>query len=287
MKIGTNDIANCKIGNNQVSKVYLGTNLVWNSFTGLLDAYPNAAAAFSLRRLRTAYTGSAIRVRRADNTEQDIGFVNNELDTVSLLSFVGSGDGFVTVIYDQSGSNNMVQATANLQGKIANSGSIINLNDKPCIERSANDDGGYLSAYAPNDGATVKGVYYVGYNNGNKSAILGSNTGGGDQFYLAQSGNSAASLGAGGKVTVTNSKVNNQTISSTITRGEMFTKTDNQFLLSVNANYNFDNNVIGLGFKSSNPVGFGMYTFQELVIFENTTDYSEKQTEINNFYSIY
>jgi len=29
MKIGTNDIADCKIGSTQVNKVYLGSNLVW------------------------------------------------------------------------------------------------------------------------------------------------------------------------------------------------------------------------------------------------------------------
>jgi len=44
-----------------------------------------STGAYSLRKLRSAYTGSAIRVRRSsDSTEQDIGFVNNELDTVSL-----------------------------------------------------------------------------------------------------------------------------------------------------------------------------------------------------------
>jgi len=60
------------------------------AFTGLLDTYPNAAVAYSLRKLRSAYTGSAIRVRRSvDNVEQDFGFVNNVLDTDSLLDFVG------------------------------------------------------------------------------------------------------------------------------------------------------------------------------------------------------
>jgi hypothetical protein len=59
--------------------------------TLLLDAYSNIAPSFSLRKLRTAYTGSAIRVRRSsDNAEQDIGFVNNQLDTGSLSSFAGS-----------------------------------------------------------------------------------------------------------------------------------------------------------------------------------------------------
>jgi hypothetical protein len=69
--------------------------------TPLLDTYTGAAAAYSLRKLRTAYTGSAIRVRRAsDNAEQDIGFnVFGELDTVSLAAHCGSNDGFVVTWY--------------------------------------------------------------------------------------------------------------------------------------------------------------------------------------------
>lgn len=57
----------------------------------LLDVVPDAAAAYSLRKLRGAYIGSAVRVRRSsDSTEQDIGFTTEgELDTTSLLSFVG------------------------------------------------------------------------------------------------------------------------------------------------------------------------------------------------------
>jgi hypothetical protein len=56
----------------------------------LLDTYPNAAVAYSLRKLRTAYTGYAIRVRRSsDNAEQDFGFSGNDLDTTSMLDFVG------------------------------------------------------------------------------------------------------------------------------------------------------------------------------------------------------
>ena len=59
-------------------------------FDGLLDQYGDAAAAYSLRKLRSGYTGSAIRVRRSsDNTERDMGFYDNELDTVALLDFCG------------------------------------------------------------------------------------------------------------------------------------------------------------------------------------------------------
>ena len=58
----------------------------------LLDLYPNAAVGYSLRKLRNAYSGSAIRVRRlVDNTEQDFGFdINGDLDVAGIESFFGN-----------------------------------------------------------------------------------------------------------------------------------------------------------------------------------------------------
>lgn len=100
----------------------------------LLDLYPNAAAAYSVRKLRTAYTGSAIRVRRSsDNAEQDIGFSGGNLDTSALTTFCGSGNGFVTTWYDQSGNaRNATQTTAANQPQIVSSGSVLTVNSKPC-----------------------------------------------------------------------------------------------------------------------------------------------------------
>ena len=58
--------------------VSLGIRVGNTSISGgvplLLDLYPSAAAAYSVRKLSNGYSGSAIRVRRSsDNTEQDIG----------------------------------------------------------------------------------------------------------------------------------------------------------------------------------------------------------------------
>jgi hypothetical protein len=105
-------------------------------FEFLLDTYPNAAAAYSLRKLRIAYTGNAIRVRRSnDNAEQDIGFGLFEIDTAALLSFVGANNGFVTTWYDQSGNNrNATQTTAANQPQIVSSGNLILVNGKPSID---------------------------------------------------------------------------------------------------------------------------------------------------------
>jgi hypothetical protein len=110
----------------------------------LLDTYSGAAAAYSLRRLSGAYTGSAIRVRRAsDNTEQDIGFVSNELDTATLESFCSGTNGFVKTWYDQSGNGrDATQSTAANQPQIVSSGNVIEVNAKSAITFSLKNSPG-------------------------------------------------------------------------------------------------------------------------------------------------
>ena len=106
----------------------------------LLDVNPGASVAYSLRKLSSAYAGSAIRVRRSsDNTEQNIGFVNGVLDTAALLSFCGAGSGFVTTFYDQSGNaKDSVQPSAGGQPRIVLSGVLETLNSKPTINYISN-----------------------------------------------------------------------------------------------------------------------------------------------------
>ena len=103
----------------------------------LLDSLSGSEGAFSLRKLKSSYSGNAIQVRRSgDNATQDIGFVNNQLDTTSLNNFCSGYDGFVTIWYDQGGNgNNAIQATAAKQPKIYDiSTGIYLLNGKPSME---------------------------------------------------------------------------------------------------------------------------------------------------------
>lgn len=94
-----NIIANC-IGSGKVPK-----------FVGLLDLYPSASVAYSLRRLSGTYIGSAIRVRRAsDNAEQNIGFdALGNLDTTALTTFVN--EDIVLLNDDFSSSTGWILAT--------------------------------------------------------------------------------------------------------------------------------------------------------------------------------
>lgn len=84
----TNINFNKVLGTNKGCNITLASNPITPL---LLDTYPNAAVAYSLRKLRTSYTGSAIRVRRSsDNAEQDFGFDNSgDLDVNSIENFVG------------------------------------------------------------------------------------------------------------------------------------------------------------------------------------------------------
>lgn len=105
--------------------------------TGILDEYPGAAAAYSLRLLNTDYTGDAVIVRRAsDNTTQSIGFIDGELDTDTLDTFCSGTNGFITTWFDQSGNgNNVTQTTASAQPKIYdNSTGVILDNGQAALE---------------------------------------------------------------------------------------------------------------------------------------------------------
>jgi len=103
--------------------------------TPLLDTYSGAAAAYSLRKLRTAYTGDAVEVYNG-SSYADIGFnVFGELDTVALADHCGSNDGFVSKWYCQSGnSNDAVQTnTANMPKIYDGSTGVVTKNGKAAI----------------------------------------------------------------------------------------------------------------------------------------------------------
>ena len=117
----------------------------------LLDTYPNAHRAYSVRKLRTEYTGYVMKVREsgndytADVSFDDDGFVsasslvanksNPSAGGPTLGDFIGgSNDGFVTVWYDQSGEgSNATQSIAVNQPKIYSGGSLITEGSKAAL----------------------------------------------------------------------------------------------------------------------------------------------------------
>jgi len=137
--------------NNYVSKIgdhgaytFMSTYDEVDAGLPLLNTYAGATGAYGLRRLRTAYTGNAIQVRRTTPTaaSQDIGFnAQGELDTGALLAFCGSGDGYVQKWYNQATTGVDLQQTSTAsQPKIFSAGSTILLNGKPAIEFDGSND---------------------------------------------------------------------------------------------------------------------------------------------------
>jgi len=104
------------------AEAYSFPSVVYGAFDG----------AYSFRRVVSGYSGSCIRIRRSsDNTEQDFGFVNNVLDTKAILTFCGTGNGFVRTWYDQSGNaRHLSQTTTAAQPQLVSSGSLILLNNR-------------------------------------------------------------------------------------------------------------------------------------------------------------
>jgi hypothetical protein len=143
------------------SAVFIGAEKVFPSTAPtasyLFDIYGVSRVGYSLRKLSNSYTGSAVRVRRSnDNSEQDIGFVGEALDTASLSTFVGSNSAFVTKWYDQTNNNRTAaQTTAGNQPRIVNAGTIETENGKPAINFGTSANGWWLdlptSALAANN----------------------------------------------------------------------------------------------------------------------------------------
>lgn len=101
--------------------------------TLLLDDYSNALVAYSLRKLKSDYTGNAIQVTPDGSTFTDIGFDSNgELDTASLPS----GDNlYVSKWYNQEGTSahDMTNTTFSTMPIIKSGGSVVMVNDKPSV----------------------------------------------------------------------------------------------------------------------------------------------------------
>ena len=106
----------------------------------VLDNITNAAnvtGVWSLRKLKSAYAGNCLRIRRSsDNTEQDFGFSADVVDAAGIASFVGGGAGYAVTWYDQGGNGfDATQSTAGSQPLFVASG----IGGKPSLQFDGND----------------------------------------------------------------------------------------------------------------------------------------------------
>lgn len=261
-------------------------------FTGLLDVYPNAAAAYSLRKLRIGYSGSAIRVR-IDTTgqpEYNIGFVDNELDVATLEGYCTGGlNAFVTTWYDQSGNGyDAEQTTAANQPQIVSGGSVILENANPSVQFDGVNDR-MQSLFSIGNVLTRFVVFNHESAQNNNHIILDSGTPQ-DQAYLIFSSTNTLRALSGGNIYFSPVYNNTQNLVYNLfnqTSGEL----SNNGATPASASLTVPNiNGITIGSRGSTLFQFfAKFKCQEIIYYpsDQSTNRTGIETNINNFYSIY
>lgn len=298
----------------------LGTTINRGGFVSaaeslLLDTYSGAAAAYSLRKLSSSYSGPALQIRRAsDNVEVDVSFDTNgvvSLDSpvtnvteetsgssqgsttaTNLGEFVadagytdadslGSADSaLVQCWYDQSSnSNDATQINASNQPKIYDGTTgMVTENGKPIINLvTGNSCTLLLSTALTNSTTHVFGVAEL--DSTNHKVMIGITNGSG--VYISKNGDSnSASVGQ--------SLYINGTSSSITTRDGLSDQFQNQ--TSFNSILDLSSaNQTRIGMKNGGGDSYKMFNMQEIIFYES--DQSSNRTNIedniNTFYSIY
>lgn len=251
----------------------------------LLDSYSGASAAYSLRKLSSTYSGYAIKVRRSsDNTEQDIGFTNCDLDTSSLKTFVGANDGYISKWYDQTGNTrDATQSTSANQPSIVLSGVVQRqgTNNMPSI----NWGGGSVTLTGPSFTFTQPTTHFMVAKNdgsGDRYFIDGFNAS--RQFFGPNAGQLAIYAGVGYYYGTSSTAYNVYTIlfngassSAAINAGSAVTG-------------NAGTQSMSTGFKIGNGASGGMTGYiAELILYgsDNTSNGAGIRSNINTYYGIY
>jgi hypothetical protein len=264
--------------------------------TPLLDTYTGAAAAYSLRKLRTAYTGNAVTVRRAsDNFTQGIGFnVFGELDTVSLAAFCGASDGFVDTWHDQSGNGNDATqgATAN-QPKIYDSVTgVVTENGKPAVEFDGLSDyiefgeswGSDMSMFATWKAAATGEQQIYNLEDGGIRFAMSTNRSGDSITTRDNSGAGVGSLSGNPTITALGitSHITNSTSTSHSLHHNNVSLTGTQGSRAQNGTNTFGSASGGTAFYLN-----GVMSEAVLYLSDKTSDRTNIESNINTFYNIY
>jgi hypothetical protein len=159
----------------------------------LLDSFPNAAAAYSFRKLDNDYTGNCIVVQRDNGDTSAIGFAGNFLDTAAMKTFCGEGANDscrVRLWYDQSGNNRYVRIdTAARMPLIMKDGIVVRIGGRVAMDfdtlqyltAQLNTDWNFLhqSGFSYNFGVSKAGnvadpnAFYFLWGNSNTTSNIG------------------------------------------------------------------------------------------------------------------
>ena len=204
-----------KLGSTTIQSGYIGNNYFYGKVFPILDLYPTSSHhAYSLRKLRTAYGGFCLRVRRTaiTSTEVNVSFDSN--NTISLNSPITYASGtattattlgqfaaiagygaadvgvtanqniFVVTWYDQSGNGkNPTQGTAGNQPRLVNAGNLETSGGKVSV-RFVKTSTNFLNLNDNTANINNMSSYFVGAFVGSTNLQIGYNLGITNRFYF-------------------------------------------------------------------------------------------------------
>lgn len=286
------------------------------AFTGLLDTYPNAALAESVRLLRTDYTSFLKELRRSsDNALKSFNpDANNQLSLssedgagTSLSSWVTTDNSFVRTGFDQGdNSNNLLQNTAANQPQIITSGTLNTVNGKPAMTFNGSSSAMATTSVVDYSGASEIWIFMcvnikdtastqiilenstLWFNsNGNFSMFIDA----GDIYFTQRAGSAnninRCSISTGQKVIAAKYNITQTGLSA----NEVYINGALQVLTNSStsgAGTSYINQKLYIGARDNSNF-FANIDVQELIvkIGDQSANRAGIETNINNFYSIY
>ena len=273
----------------------------------LLDTYPLVGAAYSIRKLRSAYAGFCLRVKRSnDNATLDVGFTNaNIVDTSAITTFVGANTGTVVIWYDQSGNGyNATEWTGFVSPPIiVNAGTLQTLNTKVAISFSSRGLLGNSGAAMPNmiTTAGLFSAFGVGSANDTSTRLMMQIGGGANHAQAIRRNGSvleSIAFNTGGSAFTDAGNINvgnTQFIACAERRStsiEIFTNAASNGATATSGTARYTNPVMLLGLYTNSTSFAWNGLIQELITFAinpavETTYRSGVTTNLNTFYGTY
>jgi len=260
-------------------------------FRGLLNRYPGAAAAYSLRKL-SGSVSNVVRVRRAsDNDEKD--FTAAQISSGEMVNWVTEGsataDGFVETWYDQSGNgNDATQSVATAQPKIVAGGVLI----ADGLDFDGVDDVLGTSLVPPN-AATLIGVANWDIED-QTTMIIGARDSTNQRSYLSQTSSGESAIGvASSALSGEDIIAGNDYLLFGIHSGSTRLLSTNGTVASDSAGTAPNNTGYGYSIGALNTAGtdssFMDGTIAEIIIYDSDQSANREVIEgnINDHYSIY
>jgi len=270
----------------------------------LLDIYPNASSAYSIRLLRGAsYNNALLRVRRSsDNAEVDV-FVDTNFQLslnsnitsrtsgTTLATWVGVNSAFVTTWYDQSGNNNnATQTSAANQPTIVSSGVLQTDLGKAALQFS-----GTTSFQATVNWTNLFATYTVARLNSNAPSV--------QSFYRDNGASNSTGVIAFNSTRSDTYRVRTSILTLSSINSTEFGTTTKLITLSSDASngYAYINNGLRVSNAVSGNVGTIMYIgsngagntggiagpMSEWITYPSNSNLSLINTNINTYYNVY